>query len=78
MEYLMDSLSPLWVAVDLFELVESIIFDDVILCSAQDDALGMVNTSARTSPWELTMKQSCLSFETSIPTETTIAKTSSG
>ena len=50
-----------------------------VLCNRQWNpsmVFGMVNTSARTSPSELTMKQSCLSFETSIPTETTIAKTS--
>jgi hypothetical protein len=38
---------------------------------------GIVNTSARTSPSELMMKQSCLSLATSIPTEI-IAKTSRG
>ena len=36
------------------------------------------DTSARTSPSELTIKQSCLSFETSIPTEITITNPSSG
>ena len=58
----------------------------VLRCDALPDSLqqavesihcvGMVNTSARTSPSELTMKQSCLSFETSIPTEITITNTS--
>ena len=33
---------------------------------------GMVKTSARTSPSELRMKQSCLSLATSIPTQITM------